>query len=515
MARTSALLALATLLSRLLGLVREMLVARYYGASGATDSFAFAIVVPELLRTLIISGAVASVFIPIMTATQKAGKPEEAKKLAGFMITFISLIAIIVIAAGEIFAPQLVQFSEILRFSPGSLDPEKAALTAQLIRILLPIVFFVGLWGLMGGILNTFNNFHVPGLAPLAWNGTIIIILIIFGSRGLIYHVAWAFMIGHAIQMLVHLPALMKLGIHPTAIDWKHPMLHEFIKLAPVAVLAYAATAVNSFIGQGIALSMEESAASSIMYAFRIQQLPLSIFGVSVAVAIFPTLSRQADAGNNKEIIHTLANGLRMIAIAVLPAVVFFLILPVQTIELVYQRGAFTSANTMSVASALYWYTYSILPLSLMLLTIRTFFSHKDPKTPAILGLFTIAAFYFLVIPLTRIYGFTGIPMSHSIVAWIFLVISMIIINTRYGNSASLFGSFGLKPTLQMLAAGAVEAIALYFFTTLVGEVHGSLPLLGFVAVAMLIGGGVYLGVLKLLGSRDLTSTLGYLVRRR
>lgn len=504
------------MLSRLLGLVREMLIARYYGASGQTDSFAFAIIVPELLRTLIISGAVASVFIPLMTETQKSGKLEEAKRLAGIMLTFITFAALIVVFAGEAIAPYLVKLSEILRYSPGTLEPEKIALTTNLIRIMLPIVIFVGLWGLMGGILNTFDNFHVPGLAPLAWNGTIIALLVIYGAQEKIYHVAWAFVIGHAVQVAFHFPALRKLGIKPLAIDWRHPMLRKFLVLAPAAVLAYAAPAVNAFIGQGIALNLEESSASSLMYAFRIQQLPMSVFGVSVATALFPTLSRYASGGDGSRLVRSLATGLRMTALAVIPAVVFFLVLPEQTIELIYQRGKFDAGDTARVAGALFWYSWAILPMSLLLLTARTFFSEKDTRTPAILGVGTIILYYILAVNLSspERFGLFGLPMSNSFVAWIFLVISIAILNYRHKNDASLVSAIGFASPVQMLLAAIIEAAILYGYSSLIGEIHGTLPLIGFLAGAAVIGAAVYLGLLMLFGNKDLSATFKRLFRR-
>jgi len=515
--RASALLAIATILSRVLGLVRDMLMARFYGAGAETDSFAFAIVVPELLRTLIISGAVASIFIPLITRIQKSGTDGEVKRLAGVMLSFIMLLGLVVVLAGEYFAPQLVGLSMLLNPSRGELDPERFKLTVELVRILLPIVVLVGMWGLMGGILNTFDNFHVPGLAPLGWNIAIIVLLVLLGKHGDIHHLALAYIIGHTVQVLIHLPALTRLGIFPRAIDWKHPLLISFITLAPAAIFAYAAPAVNAFVGQGIALTLGESYASSLMYAFRVQQLPMSVFGVSVATALFPTLSRHAAAGSVKDLVSTLGAGIRMTALAVLPAVIFFLVMPGEVIELIYQRGQFTPDATMQVAAALYWYSWAILPTSLLLLTARTFFAEKDTTTPALLGVATVIIYYFLAINLSKHFSFVGLPMSNSFVAWVFLVISIWIIQSRYikrDSGGSLVKSIGLSGPVQMFIAGIIEAAALLGYKYLIGDVHGTLALALFLLGAIVIGGAVYLGVLKLLKNPDLTSTLNRLMRK-
>jgi putative peptidoglycan lipid II flippase len=492
-----------------------MIVARFYGSTGQTDSFFFALIIPEMLRTLIVSGAVASVFIPLMTEIQRAGKEHEARRLAGMMISFISLLAIVAVAICELFAPGLVRFSEVLSFAGEPLSAERLRLTSELIRILLPVVLLVGLWGLMGGILNALDNFHVPGLSPVAWNGFIIIFLLFVGYRGDVHDVAWAFVIGHFIQVLFHIPSLWKAGIRPVAINWRHPMLMRFLQLAPVAVLAYAAPAVNAFVGQGIALNLSESSASSLMYAFRIQQLPIAIFGVSVATAIFPTLSRHAVAGLGKDVVATLARGLRMTCLATLPAMVFFVVLPNETIRLLLERGAFTSTNTGDVSLALYWYSWAMLPMSLLLLTARTFFSEKDMRTPALIGIFTIIIYYLLSLLFSRIYGFSGIAMTGGAVSWLTLIISIFILHRRYSRSASLFKAIGAKSPLHMIIAGLAEALVLLGYRHFAGSLQGTWALLGAIVLATIIGGAAYLLVLRLLGNEDLSSTLRMLFRRR
>jgi len=328
--------------------------------------------------------------------------------------------------------------------------------------------------------------------------------------------VAWAFVIGHVVQVLFHLPALLRAGIVPVIINWRHPMIIRFLRLAPAALLAYAAQAVNSYIGQGIALTkLSESAASSLAYAFRIQQLPMAIFGVSVATALFPTLSRHAADQSGRQLIRTLADGLRTTALATLPAVVFFLVMPVETIRLLLERGMFTSQNTCDVALALYCYSWATLPMALTLLTARTFFSEKDTRMPAILGLCSIAIFYPLSLNLSGLLGFAGIALSTSIVAWLLLVASVAIIHYRHRSDTSLLATIGLRSPVQMVAAGLLEAGALWGLRKLIGDVHGTWALIGVVLLGAVIGAVVYLGILRMLGNPDLSATMRRLLRRR
>ena len=513
--RTSLLLAGATFLSRILGLVREMLIANYYGSSGQTDAFFYALIIPELLRTLIISGAVASVFVPLMTTAQQDGTPEKARKLAGLMLSFISVLAIAVVIFGEFLAPALVSLSQVMSFASEPLDPQIHALTTELIRVFLPVILLVSLWGLMGGILNTFDNFHTPGFAPLVWNGTIIVLLLILGRYGDVHHIAWAFVIGHTIQVAYHIPALIRLGIFPVRIDWKHPLLLEFIRLAPAAVLAYAANAVNAFIGQGIALNLSESAASSLAYSFRIAQLPMAVFGVSVATAMFPTLSRHSAAGEDKEVVLTLARGIRMTALATLPAIVFFMTLPEESIRLLLERGQFTNQNTVDVAAALYCYSWAIMPVSILTLTARTFFSQKDTKTPAILGIFSIVVFYIVALVMSKYLSFLGIALANALIAWAILIISLVILQLRFRKHLSLMQAIGIRNINVLLIAGIIQGAVLTAYRDYFHDVSGTLNLLGFLLAGAAVGGFVFIGVLKLAKSDDLEATLRNILRKR
>jgi putative peptidoglycan lipid II flippase len=492
-----------------------MLIARYYGSTGGTDSLFFSLNIAEAIRTLIISGAVASIFIPIMTDTQRSGKIEETRRLAWVMLGFVTVLASVVVLLAEFGAPWIVRATEIVSMSGKTLEPARFQETIDIMRIMLPVILMVSLWGLMGGILNAFDNFYVPGFAPLIWNMTIIAVPILYGDREQVSDIAWAFVVGHFLQMLVHVPWLRKTGIRPGPIDWGHPMLRKFLVLAPAAVFAYAAPAVNSFIGQGIALNIGESTASHLAYAFRTQQLPMAVFGVSVATAMFPTLSRCASAGMGKELMKTLASGIRMTTLATLPAVVFFMVLPNETIRLLFERGRFTPTDTIAVAQALFSYSWAILPMGLILLTARTFFSEKDTRTPALLGFISIVVNYVLAVGMSKLIGFTGIALATAAVSWVVLIISIWIIQKRHASDANLLKEIGLRYILSILAAGFVEAVALWALRIVVGPVHGTLNLIGMIGGAAVLGALVYIVVLKLLKNEDLELVVRRIARRK
>lgn len=514
LAKTSIFLAIATLLSRILGLVREMLIARYYGSSGQTDSLFFCINVAEQLRTVIISGAVASIFIPLFTDIQRQGKKDEAKRLAWTMLGFVSSITAAIVLLAEIGAPGIVKLSEILSLKGEPLDPERFELTVNLLRIILPVILFVSLWGLMGGILNSFDNFWVPGIAPLIWNITIIIVPIMYGEREQIRDIAWAWVIGHFLQMAFHLPWLWKIGIRPGLINWRAPMLKRFIIAAPAAILAYSAPSINAFIGQGVALNLGESAASSLYYAFRIEQLPIAVFGVSIATAIFPTLARHASSGSGKELVSTLAFGIRLVALAMIPASIFLIVFPAETVRLLFQRGQFTSQNTIDAALALYYYSWAIVPTTLTFLTNRTFFSVKDFKTPSYLGLISIFIFYVLCIFFAKNIGFSGIALATGLTFTTVLFVSIGIIHRRYLHEKSLLEAIGIRSIISMLIAGCLEAIAIMAVKRAFVNLEGTAYLLLMMTCAIAVGATTYFVSLKLMRNEDIASLIRFLFRR-
>ena len=224
-----------------------------------------------------------------MTDTQQSGKPGEMRKLAWVMIAFVTALASLIVLLCEIFAPQIVEFTQILSMSHKGIDPARMGETVDILRIMLPIILMVSLWGLMGGILNALDNFIVPGLAPLIWNMTIIVVPLLFGDREQIANVAIAFVVGHFLQMAVHLPWIWKAGIFGMVkTDWRHPMLRRFLILAPARNLAYAAPSINVANSGDRVYSLGEKPVSFLYYSFRLQQLPMAVFGVSVATALFP-----------------------------------------------------------------------------------------------------------------------------------------------------------------------------------------------------------------------------------
>jgi putative peptidoglycan lipid II flippase len=445
LARSTMLLVITTVISRLLGVVREIMIAKLYGATGYTDAFFFAYNIPELVRTLLISGALSSVFIPIFTEFARKEGEAYAKKMSGQVFGFVLLISVGVALLGVVLAPLIVQFAQLIGLR--AVSPEKYELTVKLTRMIFPILIFIALSGLCQGIFNSLGNFRTPAFAPFFFNIVIIGLLVsedFISDPARIQMAAIAFVIGAAAQLLYQMPRLRKDGIKITMhIDFRDPVYGKFLMLAPAAMLGYATMVVNSFVDKSIAYALAPASLSALTYGFRVQQLPFSVFGVSVATALFPSISRYLTEGRMDEFRRATSAGIRLLIFTLVPAMVVFLSLKDGIVQLLFQRGEFDAAATADAAAALKWYTLGIVPASLLLLVSRVFFAGQDMKTPLKAGIMMIVLNFGLDIwssqPWGLDMGFEGIALTTSIVAFLNLGILVFILDGRYGGFVRMF----------------------------------------------------------------------------
>ena len=440
LARSTMLLIIATVISRLLGVVREIMTAKLYGATGDTDAFFFAYNIPELVRTLLISGALSSVFIPIFTEFAGKKGDEYAKKMSGQVFGFVLLLSVGVVLLGVILAPVIVHLAQLIGMR--DVTREKYELTVSLTRMIFPILIFISLSGLCQGIMNSLGNFRTPAFAPFFFNAVIIGLLWaedLISEPARIQVAAIAFVVGAAAQLAYQLPRLRKEGIRITlAINLRDPVYAKFLLLAPAAMLGYGTMVVNSFVDKSVAYALAPASLSALTYGFRIEQLPFSVFGVSIATALFPSISRYLTEGRIKEFKRATGAGIRLLIFTLVPAMVVFLSLKDGIVQLLFERGEFDAAATADSAQALKWYTVGIIPASLLLLVSRVFFAGQDMKTPLKAGIVMVFLNFGLDIyssqPWRLNMGFEGIALSTSFVAFINLGILVFILDKRHGD---------------------------------------------------------------------------------
>jgi putative peptidoglycan lipid II flippase len=379
----TAIFSVATGLSRIAGLVREVVAARYFGTTGPASAFTAAFQVPNLIRSLFADQALSAAFVPVFSELLEHNKRKEALQLTGalfgLILTVLSLITVLFMLAAGVVMPLFTE--------DGALDD----LTVGLTRVMFPIVVLLGLNGLVVGVLNAHDHFTVPALSPLLWNVVIIAALIgltpLLEGDDRIYAYAIGVLAGTACQLAIAFPVLRRLEIPINiSFSWRDPRIRRVLLLMlPVAIglgLINFNLLINTFFG----FRVSEEAPRAIEMAFRIYMLPQGMFSVAVATVLFPALSRLVARQDWVALRHTQANGIRQIALLLIPAAAVTIAIPEPITRLVYERGEFDAESTRQTAEALFWFSFSLPFSGFNLLLTRTFFSLQRPWTPTALA---------------------------------------------------------------------------------------------------------------------------------
>jgi len=385
-ARNSAIFAIATGLSRIAGLAREILASSYFGTQGRFSAFTIAFQVPNLVRSLFADAAISAAFVPVFTELLEHGKKREAFRLAGSLFTLILCLLGGISALFILLAPVVMPL-----FVGDTFSSQLTDLTVGLSRVLFPIVVLLGLNGLLVGILNAYDHFAIPAFAPLVWNAIIIVALVIlrqeFTGDDQMYAYAIGVLIGTVVQLGMCFPALARLDFRlKLAFDWRDPRVVHTLKLMLPVTLGLGIINFDLVINSVLGSLISEEAPRAIDAAFRIYMLPQGIFSVALATVLFPALARLAARGDIDGLRATMANGVRQIALMLIPMATITLVLSEPITRLVYQRGAFNAHSTDLVSTALFWFSFSLPFAGINLLLTRTFFSLQKPWTPTALA---------------------------------------------------------------------------------------------------------------------------------
>jgi putative peptidoglycan lipid II flippase len=437
-ARNTAIFSVATGLSRIAGLIREVVARGYFGTSGPASAFTIAFQVPNLIRGLFADAALSAAFVPIFTELLEEDRRTDAFKLAS------TLLLIIVAALGAITALFILGAGVVMPlFLPGDkFDQDLVNLTVGLSRVMFPIVVLLGVNGLVVGILNAYGHFSVPALAPLLWNGVIIAALVVlhgvFSGDNRIYGYAIGVLIGTVLQLAIALPGLRRIDFRLVAgVDWRNPMVRRVFTLMLPVTIGLGIINFDLLINSVIGALISEQTPTAIDAAFRVYMLPQGMFSVAVATVLFPTLSRLAARRDLDGLRATMSTGLRQIFLLLTPAAVFSAVLAEPIIRLVYQRGNFGAGSTDTVALALFWFSFSLPFAGANLLLTRTFFSLQRPWLPTALAGANLAINAVVSLALYRPFGIAGVVIGTAV--------------------ASLGMTLGQYAVLRNLLEGALE----------------------------------------------------------
>lgn len=389
-------------MSRITGLVRESIMAGFFGASQLYDAFVLGFRIPNLTRDLFAEGALSAAFVPIFTRYLATRSREDALRLFNLVATAIIMIVGTICALGVVFSPQLVDlFAHGFREVPG-----KYELAVRLTRIMFPFLLLVALAAQAMGVLNACRKFGVPALSSVMFNvgsvaGGLTIGFIIGPKFGIpaINGMAWGVVFGGALQVMFQLPALRKAGFSfRPAIDFNDPGLRNVLRLMAPALLGSASTQINVLVNTNFASAIHNAAGqvmngpvSWLNYAYRFMQFPLGLFGVAIASATLPEIARSAARKDIREFRDTLSRSLSMVMMLTIPSAVGLAVLGPSIVGAIYQYHRFTAFDTRQTALALSCYAAGLAGYSALKVLVPAFYALDDARTPMLVSLSSVA----------------------------------------------------------------------------------------------------------------------------
>jgi putative peptidoglycan lipid II flippase len=454
LARNTAFFSFATGLSRLLGLAREVVAAYLFGVTAAMSAFTIAFQVPNLVRALFADSALQGAFVPVFTELLEKGERKEAFRVASSLFFLICLLLGAVTALFVLFAEPLMSL-----FAPGFDDnPAVKELTVNLARLMFPIVVLLALSGLVVGMLNSFDHFAVPALAPVAWNLVIIAALVgltpFLAEEDEIYAYAIGILAGTVVQFVLPLPWLRGRGGRFTLrLDWRDERVRRVLKLMLPVTIALGLINLSLLINSVFGTLVSEEAPAAIDKAFRIYQLPQGLFSISIATILFPTLSRFAARGARDDLRRTMGNGVRQICLWLIPSAVIMAVLAEPITRLVYERGAFDAQATDLTSTAMLWWSIALPFQGVSLLLSRTFFSLQRPWATTGLAALNLAVNAALAAALYGPFEIAGIVIG-TVAGTIAMCVAQALI--LRGELGGVEGVRTLGAALKMLAAAAL-----------------------------------------------------------
>ena len=482
--KATLLIAFFNLMSRFLGLLRDIVIAHQFGAGLFIDAYQMALKMPNMLFA-IISGALVTVVVPVYTEYAARGEKEEAWKIFNTILILVTLFYLVTSVLGVIGAPLLIKL-----VAPGFKGAAQA-LTVDLARIVLPLMIFAGLASLFTSLLNANNIFGLPAFSTSVNNIFIIIFALTLGDLYGIQGLALGAVLAMAAMALVQLPTLLREGyrFHP-ALDLRHPGVKKVYYLALPAAIGIAVNQTNVYINGVLASWLPEGSISALSYADRLIQFPVSLFVLALGTAVFPTLSGQAAAGNREGLAKLLFTSMKVVMVGIIPASVGLMVLSQPIVTLVYRRGEFTQEAAVMTAAALLFYSVGLVGQASVILLTRGFYSLQDTRTPVKLGVVVVLINLALSLVLIRHLQHAGLALANSLanLAYMILLLEFLKKKIPHLRKGRLF-----KFTLATLAAAGMMAVASYGVNgALAARVQGTAGLLLQVGLAITAGIFVY-----------------------
>ncbi len=493
-ARNTVIFSIATGVSRVLGLAREVVAASFFGTLGPASAFTIAFQIPNLVSNLFANAALSAAFVPVFTDLLQQGRKREAFRLAStlfwiMLIVLGAVTAVFVLAAGVIMP----------LFTGPTFNGALDALTVGLSQILFPVVLLIGLIGLLVGILQSYEHFTIPAISPAVWNLVIIVLLVVlrphfqggYKDGDQLYAYAIAILIATFVQMLMVFGALGRIDFRlQMSIDWHDPRIRQVFTLMLPVTIGLGIVNLDQLINSVFGTLVSEEAPRAIDNAFRIYMLPQGLFSVAVATVLFPTLSRMAARHDVQNMRRTIGVGMRQINLLLIPSAVFILVLTTPIVRLVFERGHFNVKSTDLVSEALFWFALSLPFGGLNLLLTRVFFSVQRPWIPTRLAALNIIVDIVVSIGLYKPLGIAGLIIGTVVANAVMTALQLH--RLRIGFNGHLEGEQTIMITARILLASTLLGIVSWVVWMILDHLLGA----SLVAQIVSVGGAGVAGVL-------------------
>ena len=456
-AKSAGSVGIAVFCSRILGLIREQVMAVLFGAGYAMDAFVVGFRIPNLLRDLFAEGALSTAFVTVFTDYDQNKGRAATWRLANNVLTVLALLLALITLLGMFFSEEIVR---IMAPDFGKV-PGKIALTQWLTNIMFPFLVLISVAAVIMGILNTRGFFFIPAMASTFFNVGSIVggvgcawLALTFG-RPPIVGMAIGTLIGGGLQLAIQLPSLKQAGFEWRPVcDLRDPGLRRIMILMIPAVIGLSATQINVFINTNFAARCAEGSVSWLNYAFRLMQFPIGVFGVAISIAALPVISRQAAQGDLVALKSTYVSSLVMAFLLTVPASFGLAFLAQPIVGLIFEHGRFTAVDTLRTAEALAFYSIGLFAYSSVKITVPVFYALKDTKYPVIASFLAVATNILIVTQTLDLFQHKAIAFSTSItMIFNFLFLSAVLFRK--------LGGYDLRYLIQSLGRIALASLAM------------------------------------------------------
>jgi putative peptidoglycan lipid II flippase len=455
-ARAAGVLGAATMLSRIMGMLRDMVVSRLFGAGLYTDAFFAAFQIPNMLRRFFAEGALTSAFVPTFSEWYTKKGVEEARALANVCFTVLTLVMAAITVLGMIFSPQIVH----LMFPGFASNPEKVSVTILLNRMMFPYIFFVSLVALCMGILNTVRHFFTPAISTVFLNLSMILAALFLHTRFQVPIVSLAVgvLIGGVLQLALQLPVLYRKGfpVRPN-FNFRHPAVRRIAVLMVPSLFGVGVYYLNITVGSILASLLPEGSVSYLYYAQRLFEFPQGIFTVSVAQAVLPSMSRQAAAGDLDALKESLCYGVRLTLFITIPAMVGLIFCATPIFSLLFMGGAFDYAKAANCGSALCYYSVGLTFVALVRVLVPAFYALKDTRTPVLVAFISFVLNLVFSLALMGPLKHGGLALASSLAALGNMLLLLWFLRRKIGpfggRAIAVSGAKGILASIPMAAA--------------------------------------------------------------